>query len=260
MTITNAIYSIGWIVNKQFGINFVHIIKAIQGFPRFIRTYYQFINNYNGELIIKPCLRDWFEEGGETKNEYFLQDLYVAQRIYQASPNRHIDIGSRVDGFVAHIASFREIEVLDIRPVNAKITGITFQTIDIMKKFDNREPITDSLSCLHALEHFGLGRYGDNVDPAGYKRALSNISSLIVIGGTFYLSVPVGKERVEFNAHRIFNPTTLLKDIQATGMELTSLAAINQQNLEIFNDMDNGLEELGNRNYSLGLFIFHKKS
>jgi hypothetical protein len=31
----------------------------------------------------------------------------------------------------------------------------------------------DSLSCLHALEHFGLGRYGDPIDPRGHEKGIT---------------------------------------------------------------------------------------
>jgi len=37
-----------------------------------------------------------------------------------------VDIGSRVDGFVAHVASFREIEVFDVRPISAQIPASSF--------------------------------------------------------------------------------------------------------------------------------------
>ncbi|MBV5330073.1 MAG: DUF268 domain-containing protein, partial [Chlorobium sp.] len=47
----------------------------------------------------------------------------------------------------------------------------------------------DSLSCLHALEHFGLGRYGDPIDPHGYADGLRNMVKILRQGGLFYLSV-----------------------------------------------------------------------
>ena len=56
-----------------------------------------------------PCLRDRYEAGGVASGHYFHQDLLVAQWLNAANPQRHIDVGSRVDGFVAHVAAFREI-------------------------------------------------------------------------------------------------------------------------------------------------------
>ena len=68
----------------------------------------------------------------------------------------------------------------------------------------------DSISALHSIEHFGLGRYGDSIDYYGYLKALDNISKILRSGGKFYFSVPIGDQRIEFNAHRIFSIKYLL--------------------------------------------------
>ena len=75
---------------------------------------------------------------------------------------------------------------------------------------DSLTGITDSLSCLHAIEHFGLGRYGDPIDYDGHVKGLANMTRMIAPGGRFYLSAPMGETRVEFNAHRVFSPGYLL--------------------------------------------------
>ena len=76
-------------------------------------------------------------------------------------------MGSRIDGFVAHVAAFREIEVFDIRPLTHKIPGVVFRRVDILDLPEALENYCDSLSSLHALEHVGLGRYGDPIDAEG---------------------------------------------------------------------------------------------
>ncbi|MDR2286697.1 MAG: hypothetical protein LBE04_04375 [Prevotellaceae bacterium] len=99
---------------------------------------------------------------------YFYQDLYVAHKIHQNHPEKHIDIGSSISGFAAHVASYREIEVHDIRPLEKNIHNIKFKQCDLMKLNSDNIEYTDSISCLHALEHFGLGRYGDRICYDGY--------------------------------------------------------------------------------------------
>lgn len=69
---------------------------------------------------------------------------------------------------------------------------------------------TDSISCLHAIEHFGLGRYGDRIDVNGHLKGLQTIYYMLKDGGIFYCSVPIGSMRVEFNAHRVFSLQYLL--------------------------------------------------
>lgn len=159
-----------------------------------------------------PCYMDRFEEGGEAKGHYFHQDLLVARRIYENSPSKHVDIGSRVDGFVAHVAAYREIEVFDIREIDSQVKNIQFSKFDLM----NPPPQSlynycDSLSCLHALEHFGLGRYGDPINFEGYLDGLNNLQKILKKKGTLYLSVPIGSQRIEFNAHRVFSIAYLLE-------------------------------------------------
>jgi hypothetical protein len=61
------------------------------------------------------------------------------------------------------------------------------------------------------LEHFGLGRYGDPVNYDGYLLGLDNLWKILKKGGKFYFSVPIGPQRIEFNAHRVFSVGFLLE-------------------------------------------------
>lgn len=200
-----------------FGIDFRKMFQSLGGIPAYIRDYLVFIQQSSSSSIHfkmgapYPCLRDRFEQGGDVRGHYFHQDLLVAGRIYEMKPKLHVDVGSRVDGFVAHVASFRLIEVIDIRPLKSNIPNIRFIQADLMKVGDESlVGYCDSLSCLHALEHFGLGRYGDTVAYDGHLAGLRNLSLMLKSGGKFYLSVPIGRQRVEFNAHRIFSVEYIL--------------------------------------------------
>jgi len=161
-----------------------------------------------------PVLRERFETNGDLKSHYFHEDLVVAQRIFENKPQKHVDVGSRVDGFVAHVASFREIEVFDIRPQTASVRNIRFVTADFMKIPQSLHNYTDSLSSLNVVEHFGLGRYGDPIDIEGDKKGLENMRKVLKPGGKFYLSVPIGPQRIEFNAHRVFSLKYLLDQLK----------------------------------------------
>lgn len=158
-----------------------------------------------------PCLEDRRQESGTAKGHYFHQDLLVAGRIFTNQPTRHVDIGSRIDGLVAHVASFREIEVLDIRDLTSPSPNIVFRRADLMASDFTLSDYCDSVSCLHALEHFGLGRYGDRIDYGGHLMGWENIHRMLKKGGKLYFSVPIGRQRIEFNAHRVFSVAYLLK-------------------------------------------------
>lgn len=217
-----------WLLSAQFGLDPQHFLRSLRGLPIFLRDLAVFRKGYSGTMKLIPCLHDRYEEGGTTKSEYFWQDLMVARWIHANAPEKHVDVGSRVDGFVAHVASFREIEVFDVRPVSTHIPGVTFTQADLMDA-DSIAPLIagggycDSLSCLHALEHFGLGRYGDPVDPKGYVQGLANLATLLKPLGRLYLATPMGRERVEFNANWVFVPRTILNLATDNGLRLERL-------------------------------------
>ncbi|HNJ98759.1 MAG TPA: DUF268 domain-containing protein [Ilumatobacteraceae bacterium] len=91
---------------------------------------------------------------------------------------------------------------------------IRFHQHDITTDDPAWESATDSLSCLHSIEHFGLGRYGDDVDPDAWRTGWANLVKMVEPGGTVYLSTMIGPQRVEFDAHRVFAVSTLLDLVQ----------------------------------------------
>lgn len=249
-----------WFMTTQAGVDFQRLFSFFRGLPRYIIDLWNFAKKYDGDLKICPCLHDRFEKAGATNSEYFWQDLLVAQSIYNANPARHVDIGSRVDGFVAHVASFREIEVFDVRALATEIPGVVFRQCDLMGNASDRFlEYCDSLSCLHAIEHFGLGRYGDTIDPSGHISGINNMSAMLKPGGTFYLSTPIGRSRVEFNANRVFEPLEIIQVVETTGMVLKKLIVIrNGSHVQEIPLAKPELTDLGKDQYNLGIFIFHK--
>lgn len=186
--------------------------RRVDAALRFLRSLRQFERQGGRVDLRRPMLDDAGDAAGAASGHYFHQDLLVATRIHRTAPRHHIDVGSRVDGFVAHVASFRRLEVLDIRPLPPLVhENIAFRQADMMQGTGVEEGLCDSLSCLHALEHFGLGRYGDPIDPLGHLRGFANLCRLLEPGGTLYLSVPIGDSAVHFNAHRVFAPTEPLR-------------------------------------------------
>jgi SAM-dependent methyltransferase len=187
-------------------------LKSLRFFPRYIYQYFEF-KKLGGVVTHKlPILLDYADKAGSAPGHYFHQDLLVASLIHQANPTRHIDIGSRIDGFVAHVASFRKIDVMDVRDLNdTGHSNISFIKANLMDEISADDNMADSISCLHAIEHFGLGRYGDPIDPNGYLKGFNNIVRMLKPGGTLYISFPIGESNeVHFNAHRVFHPKDVL--------------------------------------------------
>ena len=199
----------------KIGINPLVFFNFIIHFPSVISDLIKFkkLLGKNSEFkfgSFYPITIDKRNQSGKISGAYFHHDLLVAKRIYNEKPQKHIDIGSRIDGFVAHVAVFREIEIFDIRPIESKIQNIIFRQADFITLPEDLHNYCDSVSSLNAIEHFGLGRYGDPIDPLGHVKAIRNIHQVLKPNGRFYFSVPIGRQRIEFNAHRVFDISYLL--------------------------------------------------
>jgi SAM-dependent methyltransferase len=155
-----------------------------------------------------PCLGDWVRETPFDAH-YFYQGAWLARRLVAAKPALHLDVGSSIltMGMASAVA---ETVFIDFRPLKARAPGMYSVAGDI-----TRLPLrTDSLrsvSSLHVIEHIGLGRYGDPLDPQGSAKAAADLARVVAPGGRLYLSTPVGRERVCFNAHRVFRPGSVVR-------------------------------------------------
>lgn len=218
---------------QSIGLEIVKVLKNLTDLPHYFRKYKTLKAQKGNDPLFPfgkwyPKLREWKEQGGVASGHYFHQDLFVAQQICKHNPKRHIDIGSLVDGFVAHVAAFREIEVWDIRAIDSKVQNMRFYQADLMQLPPELIASTDSISSLHAIEHFGLGRYGDPIDYFGYKKAIENIHSILQEKGRFYFSVPIGPQRIEYNAHRVFSLTYLFEYL-STYFEIEHLSIVDDK-------------------------------
>ena len=118
----------------------------------------------------------------------------------------------------------------------------------------------DSVSSLHAIEHFGLGRYNDPIDYNGYLKAINNIHCILCQGGTFYFAVPIGPQRIEFNVHRVFSVKFLLTLLN-TNFTIKEFSYIDDRG-DFFENVplekDNIRNEF-NCHFGCGIFILEKK-
>jgi hypothetical protein len=216
-----------------FGVDVPRIRETLRRAPWFVRTMREYGRRARGgpfPLELKhlyPILNDASDQAGSARGHYFHQDLWAARKIYAARPARHVDVGSRDDGFVAHVLTFMPVVVVDVRPLVSGTEGLTFQQADATEMTAFADGSIESLSSLHAVEHFGLGRYGDPVDPDACFRVMRALARVLAPGGRLYFAVPVGVEHVEFNAHRVFSPTTVIDAFERHGLELVSFSAVN---------------------------------
>lgn len=215
-----------WLI--VFGVDPQRAVRAARGLPRYFRERRRFRQLNRQDLprlgASYPILHENGEAAGEASGHYFHMDLWAAKKIFAAQPDDHLDIGSRLDGFVSHLLCFRPVTVIDIRPLASEVEGLKFLQADATRLTNIADQTIESISCLHAAEHFGLGRYGDAIDPTAYRELLSAIARVLRPGGRLYFAVPVGRERVEFNAHRVFDPRRIINELLP--LELVDFSAV----------------------------------
>ena len=242
---------------RAFGIDPRATLVAAQGVGRFLHQRAKFKRmTGTDELPLGsafPILTDYHADAGSASGHYFHMDLWAARKIYEAKPARHVDIGSRIDGFVSHLMVFREVEVVDIRPLEVNVPGLKFMQADATSMSGVQNDSLPSVSCLHAAEHFGLGRYGDPLEPGAYKSLISALCRCLARDGTLYFAVPVGRERVEFNAHRIFAPERIIS--AAAPLKLVSFSAVDDKGG--FHE-DVSPEQFTEATMACGMFEFRK--
>jgi SAM-dependent methyltransferase len=119
------------------------------------------------------------------------------------TPTEHVDIASSL--YFASIASaFVPVRHYDFRPPDLHLPNLACARADLTHVPFASGSIA-SLSCMHVVEHVGLGRYGDPLDPDGDAAAMNELSRVLAPGGHLLFVVPVGRPRIQFNAHRIYS-------------------------------------------------------
>ncbi len=97
----------------------------------------------------------------------------------------------------------------EFRPPDLGLDGLTVERGDLLT-LPYGDQSVPSLSCMHVVEHTGLGRYGDPLDPEGDLKAMAELRRVLAAGGSLLFVVPVGRPRIMFNAHRIYSYRQIL--------------------------------------------------
>ncbi len=223
--------------------------------PWFLRTRREY-KRRTGERVpvldTHPAFLDRRASAGSAKGHYFHQDLWAARRVFESRAPEHIDVGSRVDGFVAHCACFTKVTYVDIRALDANVTNLR-SVVGSVVALPYADRSVASLSSLHVVEHVGLGRYGDPVDPDGSMNAMRELARVVAPGGNLYFGIPVGRERVCFNAHRVLSPHTVRSAFSS--LELVSFAGVDDRG-DLVDPAR--LEDFEHAEYACGLFHFRR--
>jgi SAM-dependent methyltransferase len=184
------------------------VFKALTS-PKYIRDFLRFRALATGKGLPGPALSTIRPITDEATKEtgfdthYTYHTGWAAQVLARSKPAHHVDIGSSLY-FVSIGSAVCPITHYDYRPPKLAMPNVSVGAADLLNlAFADRS--IPSLSCMHVVEHVGLGRYGDTLDPAGDLRACTELARVLAPGGQLLFVTPVGREAIHFNAHRIYS-------------------------------------------------------
>jgi len=199
---------------------------------------------------LQPCLGDW-TVSTPFDPHYFYQGAWAARKLKLSSPEKHVDIASSVL-MISVLSGFIDTTFVDYRPLKSNLKGLSSIPGDILSL-----PFLDgsisSLSCLHVIEHIGLGRYGDPLDPMGSVKGAKELQRVLKKSGNLLVSLPIGCERICFNAHRIHSPSSVI--CLFSSLRLVDFSFVDDDG----NFHENAqLNQANSLDYGCGLFHFQK--
>lgn len=219
------------VLKRKHGV--VATIKEFIIFSRDWRAYRKLPHNTSFTLVTGDIYPRLFDRTTTTSIDpvYFYQDTWCARKIFENKPAHHYDIASKAD-LIGTISQFVPTTMVDIRPLEVTLPELSFVKGSILElPFKDGE--VPSLSSICVIEHIGLGRYGDPLDPFGSEKAAKELVRVLAHGGSLYVSVPIDNEnKVYFNAHRaftrdyiikLFSPLTLAEEKYIYGYDLSEV-------------------------------------
>jgi Caenorhabditis protein of unknown function, DUF268 len=181
--------------------------RALIAFRRQFKTFARLALNDDRSFALHwadryPQLRD-----ATAKTRYDAHYLYhpawATRLIATTSPGNHVDISSLLS-FAAMLSAFVPVLFFDYRPANLRLGNLREGCVDLTS-LPFRSLSLKSVSCMHVVEHIGLGRYGDRLDSKADFVGMRELQRVLAPGGNLFFVVPVGKPRIVFNAHRIYS-------------------------------------------------------
>ncbi|MDQ5962374.1 MAG: hypothetical protein QG653_181 [Patescibacteria group bacterium] len=237
----------------------IYKIKGYLLFPFIARSFFVFFLKNKSKrfkvspLDIMPCL---FENIPYTRfdTHYVYHTAWAARKVKEINAQLHIDISSSLY-FSSIVSAFVPVKFYDYRPAKLNLSNLVSEHADLLKlQFPSNS--IDSLSCMHTVEHVGLGRYGDPLDPNGDLKAVAELSRVTKKGGNLLFVVPIGKPKIEFNAHRIYSYNMVKEMFPDFSIKEFSLIPDDALSKGM---QYNATEEMANKqNYGCGCFWFIK--
>jgi SAM-dependent methyltransferase len=193
----------------------------------------------------------------EFDRHYIYHPAWAVRIIKKLNPEIHYDISS-VLSFSSILSAFIPVKFFDYRPAKLELSNLLVNSADLTKLSFADNSIL-SLSCMHTIEHIGLGRYGDELDFNGDIKAMKELARVLKVGGCLLIVTPIGNlNQIQFNAHRIYTKDYIIEMFIKFGLKLVEFVLIPEQSKDgglVSNPTNKLLEQ---QNYACGCFWFTK--
>ncbi len=202
-----------------------------------------------------PCVKDKTIQTSFDRH-YVYHTAWAARVLKETNPVKHVDISSSLF-FSATVSAFVPIEFYDYRPADIILSNLESKEGNLMH-LPFADNSVNSLSCMHTIEHIGLGRYGDPLDPNGDLKAIQELIRVLAPGGNLLFVTPLGKSaKIEFNAHRIYRYENIIEAFNDLTLKEFSLIPEHATNGGLIRHADKKVLE--KEDYACGCFLFTKK-
>jgi hypothetical protein len=190
----------------------VRFPKRIVRSVEYINEFRKFKSSSDGRFSIYlkdayPCLIDKIKTTPYDQH-YTYHPAWAARKLQQIAPKEHVDISS-ILSFSTIVSAFVPVRFYDYRPAEIELSSFSSGAQDL-KKLSFEDNSIESLSCMHTIEHIGLGRYGDELDPQGDLKSIKELKRVLKDDGHLLFVTPVGRPKIEFNGQRIYSYEQIL--------------------------------------------------
>lgn len=232
-----------------FTFNPIMLIKQYVWFLKQFKVFRQMEKNNKFQKVEWfPCLKDNLSHT-PLEPTYFFQDSWAAKHIFKLKPTHHYDVGSSAKT-IGILSQFVPITMIDIRPIELELDNLFFKKGSILE-LPFKDNSIETLSSLCVVEHIGLGRYGDPIDPFGSEKAIAELKRVLKKDGIILFSVPVDIEnKIYFNAHRAFTREYILELFEGFSL----IEEKYQYGTKMFDNYD------PDKGFGTGLYMFKKGS
>lgn len=239
------------------------LIKKIEHYasiPFILKDFIIFKKKIKRNREFTIYIRDFYPRISDKKTvtgfdrHYLYHTAWAVRKVKKINPVYHIDVGSSLY-FCSLLSAFIPVEFYDYRPPLLKLDNLNVKQGDLIS-LPFKDNGVSSISCMHTVEHVGLGRYGDSIDPDGDLKAIKELKRVLAPGGSLLFVVPIGKPKIMFNAHRIYSYDQIREYFNNFHIEEFSLIPENEKNGDL---IENATREMTDKEkYGCGCFWFKK--